>query len=300
MLTNEERIKIVSGIEIKVRDVINDRIRNSKTDDEKKANESKLWENFYIKKQIDRRKAEGNHFKCDVDDCTRAMVYSFLSSQNEWYRVEKKLDKIEVVFSNFNSEKILKQDPKKLAEALVGGDLNLGTLSTKMQIEALIYNIKKLKDIQQKYKYVSDFYDEIIESKSGLDGYKMLVMRLAQKSKKYDDKMEQMGIALAAEYIRNLGYDIPKPDRHIIRILGPEILGEHNSINYDSDKFKIEIFDIIEEYAEAANKSRAEIDYLFWSYCANKYGEVCTKNSPKCDKCAIKEFCRKQKDNATK
>ena len=78
MLTNKERIKIISGIEIKLRDVINSRIRNSETDDDKKKNEGKLWENFYIKKQIDRRKTEGGRFNCDVDDYTRARVYSFL------------------------------------------------------------------------------------------------------------------------------------------------------------------------------------------------------------------------------
>lgn len=295
MLTNKERIKIISRIEIKLRDVINSRIRNSETDDDKKKNEGKLWENFYIKKQIDRRKTEGGRFNCDVDDCTRAMVYSFLSSQNEWDKVEKNIDKIEEVFLTFDSEQILKQDPEKLAGKLKGGDLNLGTLSTKMQMEALIYNIKKLKDIQLKYEYVSDFYDEIIESKSGLEGYKSLVKRLAIRTAKSDDKMEQMGIALAAEYLRNLGYDIPKPDRHILRILGPKILGEHTSSNYESDKLKIEVFDIIDEYAKATNKSRAEIDYLFWAYCANKYGEVCTKISPACGDCAIKEFCKKGK-----
>lgn len=98
MLTNKERIKIISGIEIKLRDVINSRIRNSETDDDKKKNEGKLWENFYIKKQIDRRKTEGGRFNCDVDDCTRAMVYSFLSSQNEWDKVEKILIKSKKCF----------------------------------------------------------------------------------------------------------------------------------------------------------------------------------------------------------
>lgn len=52
MLTNKERIKIISGIEIKLRDVINSRIRNSETDDDKKKNEGKLWENFYIKNKL--------------------------------------------------------------------------------------------------------------------------------------------------------------------------------------------------------------------------------------------------------
>lgn len=39
----------------------------------------------------------------------------------------------------------------------------------------------------------------------------------------------------------------------------------------------------------------ADIDYLFWCYCAEEKAEICGKN-PKCDKCVIKEFCNR---NAT-
>ncbi len=280
MLTNEERIRIINKIE----ELLN-----------KALSDDRLWDNFFIKKQIEKREKIGKQFKCNIDDCTRAMIYSFLSSQNEWDRVERKLDKLEVIFMNFNSEKILKNDPERLAQMLVGGDLKLGTQSTRKQMIALHYNIKKLKAIQQEYEYVSDFYDKIIESENGLEGYKLLVKRLAIKSRNSNDKMEQMGLPLVAEYLRNLGYDIPKPDRHILRILGPEILGEHDSANYESDKLKLEIFDIIDEYAKVTNKTRSEIDYLFWAYCANKYGEVCTKISPKCCQCAIKDYCIKYK-----
>lgn len=261
---------------------------------ERKINKSKLWENFYIKKQIEKREKSNGSYKSKINDCIRAMVYSYLSSQNEWYRVEEKLDEINDIFYNFNAEKILKQDPEKFKNALLSEGVKLGTQSTERQMEALFNNIEKLKNIQKNYENVSGYYDEIIGGEDNLEGYKLLVKRLSLKSEKYDDKIEQMGIALAAEYLRNLGYDIPKPDRHILRILGPEILGEHDSYKYDSDNLKIDVFDIIDKYAKATNKSRAEIDYLLWAYCANQYGEVCTKSSPKCNSCVIKEFCKKQ------
>lgn len=99
-----------------------------------------------------------------------------------------------------------------------------------------------------------------------------------------------MGEALTAEYLRNVGYDISKPDRHIRRILGSKYLGcsECEIVPI------FEAFDIVAEIAEELNKSVAEVDYILWSYCAKDYGEICTKNKPKCDICAIKCYCNKE------
>lgn len=105
-------------------------------------------------------------------------------------------------------------------------------------------------------------------------------------------KMNQMGEALNAEYLRNVGYDIAKPDRHIRRILGSKILGcsvwETVPI-YDA-------MDIVQSIAESMGKHCAEIDYLLWMYCANGYGEICTIRNPKCDICVIREFCIQKKE----
>lgn len=100
--------------------------------------------------------------------------------------------------------------------------------------------------------------------------------------------MSQMGEALVAEYLRNVGYDIAKPDRHTRRILGSEFLG-------CSDKKIVPIFetlDIIKELADYMKRDVAEIDYILWSYCAKGYGEICTLKKPKCDICVASELCK--------
>ena len=42
--------------------------------------------------------------------------------------------------------------------------------------------------------------------------------------------------------------------------------------------------------AEKTGYTKAFIDAVLWSYCADGYGQVCTKE-PKCDICDISEYC---------
>ena len=59
--------------------------------------------------------------------------------------------------------------------------------------------------------------------------------------------MAQMGAALICEYLKNVGYDIAKPDRHICRILGSDYLA-------CSDKKVVSEYEAIDIIAEIAKK----------------------------------------------
>ena len=96
-----------------------------------------------------------------------------------------------------------------------------------------------------------------------------------------------MDVALVSEYLRNVGYDIPKPDRHIRRILGSKMLAcsEHEDVPV------YEVFDIVAGLAEASGRKQAEVDYILWSYCADGFGGICKKENPKCELCTVQQYC---------
>lgn len=102
--------------------------------------------------------------------------------------------------------------------------------------------------------------------------------------------LAQMDVALVCEYLRNVGYDYPKPDRHICRILGSDIL----AFSTNREVSRLQAFQIIFKLAELAEKSVAETDYILWTYCSTGYGEICTVDKPKCDICVANKHCRKQ------
>lgn len=254
----------------------------------------KLWENTYIKKQLDRRKNGGTF---TVGDHIRGMVYSMLTSGAAWNRLEPHIDIatgqipiIDDIFYQYDVTALQSADPTELCEKVKAR--KLGTQYLKNQSEALVrVNIGKLLSIEEKYGSVDNFYQSLADKN---DNLKTLVRELATAGKPY--KFAQLGEALTAEYLKNVGYDIGKPDRHIRRILGSEYLG-CSKRKYAAP---YEAIDIIADIAKGLNKLAAEVDYILWAYCANGFGEVCSKRKPKCmELCVAEPFCNykdKQED----
>lgn len=251
-----------------------------------KVQNKKLWEHTHIKKQIDRRKS-GDTFT--VTDHIRAMVYSMLTSGAPWNRLEPYIDIetgriwiIDEIFYQYDVDKLLSTDPSELVGQITAQ--TLGAPYIKNQMNALINaNIENLLALEKEYGSTDNFYQSIINTDSTM---KTLVKELSAAGKPH--KFAQLGEALTAEYLRNVGYDIAKPDRHICRILGSDILG-------CSDKKVVpiyEAFDIVAAIANALEKDTAEVDYILWSYCASGYGEICTLKNPKCQYCVAKQICK--------
>ena len=247
----------------------------------------KLWENTYIKHQIDKRKQSGEF---SLTDNIRAMVYSMVSAGMAWERVERGIDEatgrilpIDEIFFQYEPNAILQCSPEKLRDDLKG--FGCATSFTLNQMKALIgTNIPKLLQIEEQYGSIDGLYQKFIDEDSTL---KSLVKALSDRNSEY--KFAQMEGALVAEYLKNIGYEIAKPDRHIRRILGSDILGL-------SDRKEVPVYDsidIVSEIAAKTGKSAAEVDYILWSYCATGYGEICTKQSPRCDICVAKQYCKK-------
>lgn len=255
----------------------------------------KLWENTYIKHQIEKRKRK---YEFSLEEHICGMVYSMLSSTSAWDRMDGGIDEktgkivpVNQIFSQDNIEYapefILSCTPELLTEKIK--NICGGTQSTRKQMEALIQsNVPLLMKLEKQYGSIDMCYQQYIEKDKTL---KTLITLLSSPNSYL--KMSQMGEALVAEYLRNVGYDIAKPDRHTRRILGSEFLG-------CSDKKIVPIFetlDIIKELADYMKRDVAEIDYILWSYCAKRYGEICTLKNPKCEMCVAKKYCNYFKHN---
>ncbi len=249
-----------------------------------KVQEAKLWENTYIKRQIDRRN-RGEAFT--MQDHIRAMVYAMVSAGFSWDRIVEDTDpdtkclvSVDRIFYGYDVGKLSGSTPEQLKDALK--EIHCATQSTLKQMTALLFvNIPKLLELEKQYGSIDAYYRGLTEADSTL---KTLITALSDAESK--DKMAEMGIALVCEYLRNIGYDLPKPDRHIRRFLGSGCLAL-------SDKQEIpemEAFDLVVKMAELSGKPAAETDYILWSYCASGYG-VCTVKSPRCSICVVKEHC---------
>lgn len=252
-----------------------------------KVQMKKLWENTYIKKQLDKRNSGGAF---TVSDHIRGMVYSMLTSGAAWNRLEPYIDidtgripVVDEIFCQYDVNALLNADPAALVNKVK--EHRLGTQYIKKQINALVsVNIGNLLSLEKEYGSVDNFYQSLADKN---DNLKTLVRELSTLGK--PRKFAQLGEALTAEYLKNVGYDIGKPDRHIRRILGSDRLGcsTHKIVS------PYEAVDIIAAIAKSINKPAAEVDYILWAYCANGFGEICTKNKPKCDVCSV-TYCNQK------
>lgn len=256
----------------------------------KELSKKKLWEHTFIKHQIDKRKNGGTF---TANDHIRAMVYSMLSSGISWDRVENQIDEetgkilpIDEVFHQYDTDFLLKADHEFLGNEII--KLHCGSQYTMKQTEALVkVNICKLINLQKNYGSIDAFYSKFITADNSL---KELVKTLSSANS--ENKFAQMGEALVCEYLKNVGYEIAKPDRHVKRILGSKVLGCSEDEIVDS----YEAIDIVAEIAEKVGKSPAEVDYILWSYCANGFGEICTVKNPKCATCVVAGMCNYQSE----
>lgn len=189
---------------------------------------------------------------------------------------------IDDIFYQYDADALQIADPAALVGRVM--EYRLGTPYLTKQINALAgVNIGKLLSLEKEYGGVDDFYQSLADKN---DNLKTLVRELSASDKQH--KFVQLAEALTAEYLKNVGYDIGKPDRHICRILGSEYLG-CSKRKYAAP---YEAIDIIADIAKSLNKPAAEVDYILWAYCANGFGEVCTKKNPKCmELCTAKSFC---------
>lgn len=250
----------------------------------------KLWENTFIRKQIKKRKEGKEPFT--LQDHIRAMVYSMLSSGNKWADVSKNADSVtgripdvDEIFFNYDVEKLKECTPEQLRNNVK--KIHCGTQSTLQQMDALLStNIPKLISLETEYETIDTYYQRFIDID---DTLKTLVIVLSSAGS--IAKLEQMNVALVCEYLRNIGYDIPKPDRHICRILG----SEHLALSDKKEVPPFEAFDIVVALAEITGKPTAEMDYILWAYCADGYGEICRKKNAKCEKCVARKYCERIK-----
>jgi hypothetical protein len=237
---------------------------------------------------IDKKAGEKNSLSIHI----KYMIYAQLSNQEKWSNVEKNFKEIDAVFFQYNINEIRNKTWEYFYEK-IKPLINRG-LSLKGQMKKLHSNITTLEKINN-------------ENDGGLDAY--VISKSPKeiiKSFINENKLYYMGVSLVCEYLKSVGVECAKPDTHIMRFLSKTRRGflkkdeayiskkneKKETIWTDPDKIKA--LDIIEIMGKKSGKTASEIDRIIWSYCADSYGEICTK-TPNCNSCIVRDGCNHNK-----
>jgi endonuclease III len=217
--------------------------------------------NKSILDNIARRKA-GHIFT--LSEHVEAMVYAMLSARIKWDKVDKKRVEIAIIFGGFDIGYINNHNADHFHSKLKS--IGLDNLVRRKQMAVLHKNITLMQNIN---------IEEFVTSTKSWDVIKLL------STPKSPYKLEQLGIPLICEYLLGVGIDRVKPDTHIVRFFNR--FGEKT--DYKS------IWDKCVELSPQSELSLTEIDEIIWIYCRDGGAEICTKQKPKCNDCAVRGVC---------
>jgi len=213
------------------------------------------------------QRSEGKTFS--ISEHIRALIYSQLSNNRPWNQIEANIDRIDEIFFYYDKDKILNTSSDYFVEEIQA--IKCGNRGIRKQMDALHGNIRKFERIEREFGTLDKFVTS---------GTPIEIADLLANSLKY--KLSTLGLALAMEYLRNVGIDATKPDTHIRRVLGSKRLG------YSSGEVagEIEAIEIIDAMSSETGYQPSRIDAILWLFCSDDNGMICTEK-PNCDQCRL-------------
>lgn len=218
-------------------------------------------------------RAAGKEF--GLREHVRGLVLALLSNQRPWGPIAANLQRIGIIFADYDPTTIKNTPTGQFERALRG--IKCANCSIHKQMAALPGNIRVM--------------ERIIADKGSLDKFVTdpNPLKIAQQlsSARNAYKLSQVGPALALEYLRNVGIRASKPDVHIRRVMSSHRL---DLVSGTAEPSEVEAYEAMGKLADQAGVNRTYLDNLIWLFCAKDYGNICGAK-PDCDICHLSNWC---------
>ncbi len=153
------------------------------------------------------------------DEVFRGLLLSLLSSNTDWDKVERIKADLGPLFGDYSLTRYAESKPEDVTTRIVPWFLErrAGGPTLKARLVDLIDTSRTLIQRASPHGGNVDTYLGSLFEKLDRDP-KQLAVALGRSGS--PDKLRGFGIPLAAEALRNIGYDLAKPDRHVNRAAG--------------------------------------------------------------------------------
>lgn len=212
------------------------------------------------------------------DEVFEALLMAVLSSDTDWSNIERIQADLPDLLSGFSLASYAKLSDDEIGDRFVPWfeDRKAGSRSRKGNLLNLVGAARKLLDFSRKHGAADGYFTSLVDKCDG--DPKQAALRLGQ-DREY--KLPSLGVALAAEALKNLGFDVAKPDRHVMRAVGSFGLVRFSRWSKDGDgrngraapesTRKAELLAVmteVEQIAEAAKERVVFVDNAIWLVCA--------------------------------
>ena len=208
-----------------------------------------------------------------IDEYVEGMVRALLTNSVPWARIEPHIasGRIDMIFHNYSATTLKNIPYMDLVNEL--RSIKCGNRSDVLQMRSLANNIQTLEKIISRYGSIEDYLRSLCPAT-----YPQITYDAVRTFDK-DYKLGGMGIPLLCEFLKNMGFLLPKPDVHLRTFFSGSRMGTVAGPASNAD-----VFSQVATLAIGSTFTIPEIDLMVWSFCADGYGEVCTKN-PNCAIC---------------
>ena len=203
-----------------------------------------------------------------------ALVMAVLSSNTDWSKIEEVRPELPELLCGFSLEWYAARSDADVTDLLLpwfkvrkaGSRVHRGRLTD------LIGTAQRLLEYSRAHGAADDYFTSLV-ARCGGDP-KRAALRLGCPGA---DKLRGLGVPLAAEALKNLGFDVAKPDRHIRRAIGSFGLVRFSRWSDTKDwaapetaskKLMLATMAAVEEIAEDADERVTLVDNAIWLLCA--------------------------------
>ncbi len=207
------------------------------------------------------------------DKVFKALLMAVLSSGTDWSKIKRIQGKLAKPFSDFSLEAYTKVSETKISDRLVPWfeKERAGSPWLRNNLGNLVRASRKLLDHSRTHGTADSYFTSLMHRCD--EDPKQAALCLGSPGKY---KLPSLGPALAAEALKNLGFDVAKPDRHIMRAVGSFGLvpfehwrdrRRYTSPKTSSKRVLLKVMSVVEEIASAAKQRVTLVDNAIWLLC---------------------------------
>jgi len=176
---------------------------------------TRLIEHFAQVAAVERREAG---FRWSDDKVFEALLRAVLSNNTDWAKVERVLPELRDAFTGFSLFRYAETTQQDIERTLVPWfkHRKAGSMTLRRSLLGLAQTARILRDWSADHGSAEHYFMDVIDCQGGDPKRAAVALGEAGSAK----KLPALGVPIAAESLRNLGFDLCKPDRHMCRAVG--------------------------------------------------------------------------------
>ena len=204
----------------------------------------------------------------------RCLLLAVLSSNTDWSKVSRIQDDLGQLFSEFDLSSYAELPACEIRDRFLPWFVNrkAGSVTLERSLVKLIDTARLLTEHSRVHGTAESYFTSLIQRVEG--DPKQAALRLGSAS---EYKLPAFGVPLAAEALKNLGFDVAKPDRHIVRAVAsfglvpfrnwPDRTGRLAPAVSSRTSY-LAVMEAVQDLATAASVPVVMVDNAIWLLCA--------------------------------